>query len=273
MQALIDGDILVYESAFAGQDRETGEIHSFDYVREIFDEKVLSISATVYGTETPLIYLTGSSNFRNEIAKTKPYKGGRKEEKPFHYHNLRAYASSLPNCIVSEGLEADDLICIEQYSRLKQRDTIICTRDKDLRMCPGYHYGWEHAGQPEFFPQWVDELGEIEINSKRNKLKGVGLKFFYSQVITGDSVDNIPGLPRGGPALAFDRISPCTSSLEMWDVVKTLYENKLGEGYMEYLMEQINLLWMVRELDEEGKPIPFKPPVSEVEGEDDNDKF
>lgn len=260
MQALLDTDILIYECSFAGQDRETGEIHSFDYVRDLFDEKVLSISAAVYGTETPLLFITGKRNFRNEIAKTKPYKGGRKEEKPFHYANLRAYASALPNCTVSDGLEADDLICIEQYSRLKQRDTIICTRDKDLRMCPGYHYGWEHAGQPEFFPQWVDEIGTLTISQDRKKLKGTGSKFFYSQLITGDNVDNIPGLPKGGPALAWDTLHNCDNVSDMFRAVSLAYEKKLGEGYMEYLMEQANLLWMIRELDEEGRPVMFKIP-------------
>jgi len=260
MRALIDADMVLYEASFSGQDKETGEIHSFEYVRDIFDEKVASINACVYGTEEPHLYITGKGNFRYDIAKSRPYKGDRKEEKPFHYANLQAYAASLPNCTVSEGMEADDLLCIAQFKRLTERDTIICTRDKDLRMCPGFHYGWEHGLQPEFFPQWVEPLGKLTISPDRKKIKGTGILFFYSQLITGDRVDNIPGLPKGGPALAWDLLNSLTDEREMWEAVCSAYSKKLGLEYYEYLMEQANLLWMIRELDEEGNPIMFKPP-------------
>jgi len=266
--ALVDGDILLYESAFAGQDKETGEIHSFDYVREIFDEKLATICRAVEA-DSSHIYLTGDNNFRLTIAKTKPYKGTRHEEKPWHYENLRAYLSALPNVTITDGYEADDAMCIEQCKRLEAKDTIICSRDKDLRMCPGFHYGWEHGNQPEFFPEWVDRIGNIELAEKfsevtqktTKKIKGTGLKFFYSQLITGDTVDNIPGLPKAGPVVAFDNLNGCNTDGDMYKCVSQLYQGKLGDNWEEYLSEQAQLLWMVQELDENNNPVHWRPPV------------
>lgn len=260
MKALIDADILLYQSAFAGQDRDTGEIHSFDYVAENFESNVEMIKRAVEADEA-ILYLTGPNNFRFNIAKTKPYKGTRQEEKPYHYKNLRFYIEALPNAVVTDGYEADDAMCIEQYKRLESQDTIICSRDKDLRMCPGWHYGWEHGGQPEFFPTYVSPLGEITLSEDKKKIKGTGLKFFYSQLITGDSVDNIPGLPKGGPVLAALTLADAVNEQEMCERVATLYHAKLGDNWYEYFLEQAQLLWMVREVDENNIPIMWRPPI------------
>lgn len=375
MLALIDADMLLYQSAFAGQDRETGEIHSFDYVAENFESNVDMIKRAVEA-EDCILYLTGPNNFRFNIAKTKPYKGTRKEEKPYHYDNLKFYIKALPNTVVTDGYEADDAMCIKQIANAKEfglalnthagkvlvdyedyekyrkttfilnnkgyvindtgkgdtrnvwllhrdimgnpkgyvvdhingdkldnrkynlrictiaenvrnsesrsgtsrykgvhwdssrnkwlaslkyqrenkflgrfdseeqaaiaydnaaklyfgefarlnfdkpivkpfQETIICSRDKDLRMCPFWHYGWEHGNQPEFFPTYVERLGEITLSEDKKKIKGTGLKFFYSQLITGDTVDNIPGLPKGGPVLAALTLADAVSEQEM----------------------------------------------------------
>lgn len=273
IRALIDSDILIYEAAFAGQDKETGEVHSFDYVREVFDSKVEDILRHTDAGEFTL-YLSGPENFRTSIAKTKPYKGTRKQEKPWHYENLRTYIQSLGNSVLTDGIEADDAICIEQTKRLAQADTIICTRDKDLRICPGYHFGWEHGNQPEFFPQWVEKRGVltlVETTSGKGiiskEIKGTGLLFFYSQLITGDSTDNIPGLPKGGPVLAYELLKNCEEEVDMFNAVRTAYEiwgrkNEIPIAQVrEYLIEQAQLLWMIQELDDEGKPVMWRPPI------------
>lgn len=275
MRPLIDADLLTYEVAFAGQMKdEEGEVRisSFESVKDMADEKIKQICASVWATEEPVLYLTGKGNFREKVAVTKPYKGNRKSEKPFHYKNLRAYLLHAYNTILVEGMEADDAICIEQTKHLDSLDTIICTRDKDLRICPGMHFGWEVSGQEQFGPERVDKLGWLKpvYKTKTNKagdeveyvaqVKGVGLKFFYAQMIMGDSTDNIPGLPKGGPILAYKTLEGLETEEDLFRAVQSLYESRLGEGWREYMLEQGRLLHMCQELTEEGEPVMWEIP-------------
>lgn len=140
------------------------------------------------------------------------------------------------------------------------KESIISTRDKDLRMVLGNHHGWEFAGQPEFFPQWVGELGTLSYDTKKNKISGTGLLFFYSQLITGDTVDNIPGLPKKGPKAAWVALEGKDNAEEAFEAVVELYKGTVGEEWDKYMLEQGQLLWMVREVDEEGNPVMWEIP-------------
>lgn len=162
MQPLIDGDILAYEIGSIAQfvDEESGELipRPWDWVTETIDNRINDICNAVGASRKPLIYLTGDTtlynmkrrvrpslpiyepNFRIAMAVSRPYKNGRKEEKPLHYNNIRAYLVGVYDAYVSIGCEADDELAMEQTRR--PLETIICTRDKDLRQVPGWHYGW-----------------------------------------------------------------------------------------------------------------------------------
>ena len=174
MRCLIDGDIAAYEGAFAGQyvDEETEEVcmRPADWVMERLDEQIKNIEEACGADEPSLLFFTGDEkllkhvnrrrkrdgeeplqftpNFRFEVAVSTPYKE-RKSTKPLHFDNVRAYLLGAYECRVFFGMEADDGMCIEQTSA-GDSDTVICTRDKDLRQCPGWHYGWECGNQPEF---------------------------------------------------------------------------------------------------------------------------
>ena len=254
MEALIDCDVLLYECSAVGELDD--EVSSFDYVKEVFDGKVRDIVAAVEA-DSYTLYVTGKGNFRFDIAVTKPYKGTRKAEKPFHYENLRAYALSLPQAVLVEGMEADDAMSIEQ-----SENTIICTRDKDLRMVEGWHYGWETGMQAGFAKQQVDKHGALSITEGKNKkLRGTGMMFFYSQLLTGDTVDNILGLKGCGPVKAYDLLHECKTEEELFKVVQGAYEEKHGDEWRVHMLEMGRLLWMVRELDSEGKPVMWDIPT------------
>ena len=273
MRPLIDGDILVYEVGFIG-DTEDGPAQ-WDFVAEVLDGRIRDICEEVGATKPPVLYLTGSTNFREEIAVSRPYKGTRKDAKPYHFQNIKAYMHNQYDVRLTEGLEADDLMSIEQtrsneeyfYSYehpevvmgVMPTRTIICTRDKDLRMVPGWHYGWECGAQFAFGPQLVDGYGKIwmDTSKKQPKLRGVGMLFFYVQLLMGDAVDNIPGVPLVGPKKAYTILTE-ENGRTPYEKVKAVYESK--NLTQEYLMEQANLLWMVRELNEDGSPVLWKPP-------------
>jgi hypothetical protein len=268
---LIDCDVLRYEIGSCGQyiDEESGEqrIRSFDFVSELFDQRVEEICREVGATEPPLLFLTADPklvkivnrlrklegrdaieykpNFRDAIAVTKPYKGNRKNvEKPYHFDNLTAYICSLPGLRVAVGQEADDLMSMYQCSG--EKPTIICSRDKDLKMVPGMHFSWECGKQPSWGPIEVSEMGRIILTEgAQPKIKGTGLKFFYSQLLTGDTVDNIPGCPGVGPKKAIV-LQDCATEDELFEVVSEWYQKKVGEKWEMVMLEQGRLLWMKR---------------------------
>lgn len=253
MKPLIDLDMLLYEVASIGEWPKDEPIKSFDYVKEIMDGKIKFIYEAVGGDEPPMLFLTGPTNFRNDVAKQKGYKISRKDKvKPFHHANLKAYCQAAYDCFQMEGLEADDLMSIVQT---KESSTVICTRDKDLRQVPGWHYGWECGKQPEFKLQLVDEEGSIELAGNRKSIKGTGMWFFYSQLLTGDVTDDIPGIDGVGAVKAYTLLSPCENLLDAFSVIVAEYAEAYGDDWEAMLTEQGQLLWMVRELDDDNQPV------------------
>lgn len=279
--------MISHEVSACGQyiDADTGEliVRDFEFVAELADQRIKEIEAEVWSTEPSTLYFTGDKrlnkiknkqlkregkqqeeyvdNFRFAVAKKAEYKGNRKGGKPFHFHNLRAYLMSRYDYVVAKGIEADDLLSVHQRLRLEYLDTIICSRDKDLRITPGMHFSWSCGKQEQWGPRRVTELGELELKGGK-KLVGNGLKFFYAQVIMGDPTDNIPGLPRGGPALAYKTLNECSTELEMFEKTCELYKKVYGDGWREEMQEQMNLTWMVQELTDDGEPILYVMPDS-----------
>ena len=109
--------------------------------------------------------------------------------------------------------------------------------------------------QPSFGPVLVDTLGWLELDKSKSqpKLTGCGYKFFASQVLTGDTVDNIPGLPGCGPVRAYKLLVDCDSPEECEQVLKEEYGDK-----DDLLIEQAQLCWIVRRYDTEGNPEIWK---------------
>lgn len=273
MRPLIDGDILLHELGWSAEfpDKESGDtvLLDFDHVLKLLNEKMQVIRMDTGADEEPLIFISDSEaltnqinrerrlfgehrefvpNFRYETAKTKPYKGNRKNPKPFHFNNLIAYFRSEYDTIISEdGYEADDEMGIFQVRENRAgRDTIICSRDKDLRIIPGNHYSWECGGQRSIGPANTDRLGRLGKND-RGEVLGYGQLFFYYQMLCGDSADNIPGLPRCGTVAAYGALHQCETEEAAFRIVKDLYRDKLGSGAKEYFLEQANLLWITQE--------------------------
>lgn len=215
MKALVDADILVYRFGFAS-DGDPAEF-ALARISEFLDNlQMMDGIDEVWG------YLTGSNNFRNEIAKTAPYKGNRVMAKPYHYQLLREYMERAWGFEVIDGMEADDAIGIEAY-RNEPDETIIVSIDKDLNMIRGHHYNF--VKEEKYF---VTEEEAI-----RN---------FYLQILTGDKVDNIIGLDGIGPVKSKKLLKDCKTELEMYEAVLKAYD-----GDEARVLENARLLWILRE--------------------------
>lgn len=261
MRPLLDADVLLYEIGYAAEAGwQSAGFPQFDYVEELLVNRINNICALAGGTEPPTFFFTGKTNFRNDIAKLRPYKE-RPSLKPFHYYNIKAYIKGKYDWRQQEPFEADDLMAIEQ-TRCGE-STIICTRDKDLRQVPGWHYGWELGEQPSFGPELVTETGYIRYTEKK-KIKGTGTLFFYAQLLMGDSVDTVPGLPKYGPLKTFKLLGECKDTTEAFNRVVEAYRGLYGDVWKEQLVEQARLLWMVREI-KDGQPVMWELPNVDID--------
>lgn len=150
------------------------------------------------------------------------------------------------------------------------KKTIICSRDKDLRQCPLLHYSWEVGKQASVGPIFVHPMGWLEHKNpgerdakgklKPAKIFGTGHKFFYYQMLVGDAVDNIGGIKGKGPVFGYELIKDITTEREGYELVAEKYVQAWGDLWKEKMKEQALLLWMVREIDENGDKVFWRPP-------------
>src|SRR5688500_12674854 len=166
MVALLDADFLVYRVCFAkGKDF----LQMLDMVDWYISDIIRCTEADEYK-----IFLSGSTNFRKEVATIQEYKGTRKKEKPEYYWDVRDYMIGTWKAEVSEGCEADDLCGLYQTE-----DTIVVGEDKDLLTIPGHHYRIKRKWEENY------KLFVTEEEAKRN---------FFLQCLVGDTSDNVLGL-------------------------------------------------------------------------------
>ena len=235
MHALVDCDIFCYEIG-SMRNPDTGVPLPWGVIKRLVDERIFDIWDKTKA-ESWQGYLTGPGNFRFDVATIQPYKDHR-GEKPFWYTGIYNYLAEDRGARIIVGKEADDAISI---AASRTPGTVICTRDKDLLQVPGWHYGWASGKQKERPLHWVSELD--------------GWKSFFTQCLTGDPVDNIPGLYNVGPkAASVQRVQQATDELQCFKIVKEEYEQRFGSYWDMFLCENGRLLWMLRSEDDDWYP-------------------
>lgn len=230
--ALIDADFLAYHVGFSCEDDDDPRDAKNRLTEWITDIVYMHLNCNDYKAFT-----TGKNNFRYEVAKTVPYKGNRKDMKrPKHLEALKNHLIRLGATEV-DGIEADDAVAIELFK--DPTSYIIVHVDKDLDQLPGLHYN-----PVKDLTYTVTELG--------------GYYHFYTQMLTGDRVDNIPGLAGIGPKKAEKILKSLRSKEEYEQAVWKTYQDK-GHDY-DYFLEQGRLLWLQRSENEQWQPLSVKPP-------------
>ena len=216
---LVDADIIAYRAAFSARDEPEKQ------AREKVDEICGNIMYDCHYPEEYVLgentwfYLTGSGNFRKDLATIKVYKGQR-PPKPEHLPATRDQLVERWGAEVVDGQEADDAIGIKATDL--QGDCVIVSVDKDLLMIPGTHYNFVKQ-------EWT------EVSQEQ------GDYFFYKQLLTGDQVDNIQGVPGIGPKKAEKAYQGCTTVQEMYQKALEMYK-----GDADALLENARLLWLRR---------------------------
>jgi hypothetical protein len=214
MRALIDADSLVYAIGFSSENIEE------PLAKWRMNEAVDTILSDV-GADCYFGWLTGKGNFRNNIAKTAPYKGTRVAPKPAHYQALREHLQVKYGFMMTKDIEADDAVAIACYA-IPEDEMIMVHIDKDLNQLRGWHYNYRKKEKYH--------VTELE-----------GLHSFYIQMLTGDRIDNIIGLKGIGPVKAKRILEECQTEHEMYLAVVQAYG-----GNEERVLENGQLLWLQR---------------------------
>jgi 5'-3' exonuclease len=102
--------------------------------------------------------------------------------------------------------------------------------DKDLNQFRGWHYNYRK--KEKYY------VSEFE-----------GLTAFYTQILTGDRIDNIIGLKGIGPVKAKRILAECTNENELYEAVLKAYE-----GDQQRVLENAQLLWLQRSLNQTWTP-------------------
>jgi len=158
------------------------------YLSSIFFEEI---------TNYELFITTCSNSFRKQISKT--YKSNRKKNKYVwllreHYRHNEARSS--------DRLEADDLIAIKAQE-IGKGNYIIVSIDKDLKQIGGYYWSYYKIRSKDSFGDYIsNEFGFYETEYQQKQVDFISddeaNKFFWSQMLIGDSSDNIKGVKRIG---------------------------------------------------------------------------
>lgn len=225
-------------------------------VNELVDSKVQQIIERSGATEYEM-YLTGSGNFRVAIATVAPYKGQRKGDKPYHWETVSKRLKERWQAKEYCGIEADDAMAMRatELEAESPGSVVIASRDKDLRQVPCLHYSWACGeNQPERPTYPVDYLGWVDFEKYTSpkgdtsyKLKGVGLRFFYGQLLVGDSVDNIKGCPKVGPLKAAVALKFLKNEKELFEACVPFYIKVYGDDWKRHLVENARLLYLIRD--------------------------
>lgn len=271
----IDADFLAYMVSY----EKEGNVIQLDDMQHncsVAVEKIRRMAAAQF-VHLHLTPGTSTKGDRPALAIQREYQANRQgKPKPDKLHIMRDWMARNFTSTSNQFAEADDSMAAAQYAAIKAGSghlSVICSKDKDLNMVAGLHLDWDtgRITKPENELGHEDTFGSIWLEEKSaKKIKGIGTKFFWSQLLTGDTADNIQGLPllfhadlskpkKVGPVLANGFLIGVKSDKEAFNKIKAAYEKygqelgfthwKTGEAvsWQNVFISEMQLLWMRRE--------------------------
>ncbi len=307
--ASIDADFICYELACttkADQEKIDAGLMQPRTLEELHVgmHEVMARMARQAGAESYLAHVTPSGTTkggRADAAMTKPYQGNRADkEKPEHLDALRGLLGEEATGIVALHQEADDSMTQYNYAACVlgvPQESIIISRDKDLRMAPGLH--WDFANE-KVVEVGLNDYGWLYIEQHKlpsgkmspKKCLGYGPAFFWAQCLMGDTADNIAGLPtisgdflaeRGigkkgqkdrlcGAVLAYELLKDVDNNRDAFNLVREAFETSPHEWLnwrcltpitaMQALGGDMRCLWMRRNNDDDDFATFFREEIA-----------
>lgn len=206
------------------------------------------------GSTNAIFFLSGDSNFRYDVGTLKPYKGNRKDrEKPPQYDNIRNHFINKKPTVVINGAEADDGIAMFATHYEDEYEIWLVTDDKDFGQLPYKQLRHSKNQIIDFKHEIVTKqkaitnvaTGDIEYKTYTDYR---GDFMLYYQMLVGDSIDSIPGVPGIGASnkiFQTEFIKGITVD-EARDIVWREYQRYYKEKSAAAYLEQWLLLRLIR---------------------------
>jgi 5'-3' exonuclease len=218
MTVLFDADSLVWASCFkAESDLEKAKIK--------YDTSFDNILTNLYGRydiDTVITFNNSAGNFRKLLDNN--YKANRRGSGISYLLNeLHNYVTDKYNGIKTCGVETDDLVARywNHITKEEGRDNvIILALDKDYMQLPAliYNYHYNH--------QCMYDISEVE-----------ALNNFYTQMIVGDTIDNVNYCRGYGKKYAEKLLAECTTHYQftkkVYELFKKIYKQKAKLKYIQ----------------------------------------
>ena len=197
----IDADFLAYQVTAEKEDgSDQKSYEDMQHNAEVAVQTLRDLAAAEH-VHLHLTPSTSNKGGRYEQALQRPYQGNRVDKpKPRYLGIMREWLAKRYSGTLHQFCEADDGMSSAQYKAIASGDrnlSIIASKDKDLCMVPGLHMDWDTGEIID-----TDDFGHVKLVERvsssgavTKKLKGFGQKFFWAQMLIGDTADNIQGLP------------------------------------------------------------------------------
>lgn len=220
--AIVDGDPFLYAACW--------NINNLSDAKEklnlIFDEALQTVFAKDY-----VMAIGGPNNFRDTfypLYKKSITRSKSRSNKPEWFYELKEYLSKKEGAVVTNGFEADDQVRIWSVEMTTAaKPFIVISIDKDLDCISGQHF-----------------------NPKKNLVYNIteeeAEKLYWTQMLVGDQIDNIPGVRGYGPIKTKQLFNKVENSDRIKELVCRVYnEVYKDEGY-QYLLANGRLLHIWR---------------------------
>jgi len=230
MIVLVDADSLVWSSCYRPKEHpEDDGLNTLEEAQSKFDEVYMQIINKIeetYEVDKVITFNNAIGNFRKQISKT--YKSNRlNRDIPKILNDLHNYVTFAYDSKQGKGIETDDLVATywSNLTEIMGRDkVIIVSIDKDYKQLPCLIYNYHSKHQCYY------DISEAE--AKRN---------FYTQMIVGDTADNINFCKGYGEKYCLNAFKDCLSDYSYIRVVfslfKKIYRNKARMKFIEcYLL-------------------------------------
>ena len=233
MKVIFDADSLIYASCFKKKDDrefpedlfETDVNVAFNKFQVSFERLLDFLEEQVNVDE--VVFCNGSkNNFRKDISAT--YKLNRTQKRPEILPLLHDMVKLEYNSIYGDGVETDDVVATlwaEEVEKNGIDSVIIMSLDKDYKQFPCWFYDYNYKKRE------LVKISEQEANEN-----------FYSQMIVGDSADNIKVCKGYGKVYAEKLFKDANNKYSLMNRTYRLYKQVYGDDAKAMFNEAKSLL-------------------------------
>ncbi len=233
MKVIFDADSLIYASCFKSINErkskddlyETDVVVAFNKFSSSFGKLIEHLNEIVPVDD--VVFCNGSkNNFRNQI--TDKYKANRTSKRPPILGELHEIVKLSYDSVHGDGVETDDVVATlwaQEVANNGEDSVIIMSLDKDYKQFPCWFYDYHYKRR---------ELYKITKEEADNN--------FYSQMIIGDTADNINYCVGFGKSYAMKLLKDAKNEYSLHNRTYRLYKEIHGDKAKEMFTEAKSLL-------------------------------